>query len=224
MNILIASAGRTSSQLAKVLLKQNHNVSVIESRPEVLQYVHKELPTDAIFEGEILDPDTLEQAGIKDANVLVASTDDDKVNLLLCYIAKERYNVPRTIARVNNSKHAWLFDEKFHVDYALDQATIFSMMIEEEISAGHMMVLLQLGKGDFSLVKEVIPADSSVIGKKIMDLNLESVIAAIIRNGNVIPPHGDTIFMEKDEVIALTDREGLNQLRNLFSSQSIDRK
>jgi Trk K+ transport system NAD-binding subunit len=62
------------------------------------------------------------------------------------------------------------------------------MMIEEEISAGHMMVLLQLGKGDFSLVKEVIPADSSVIGKKIMDLNLESVIAAIIRNGNVIPP------------------------------------
>ena len=59
MNILIASAGRTSSQLAKVLLKQNHNVSVIESRPEVLQYVHKELPTDVIFEGEILDPDTL---------------------------------------------------------------------------------------------------------------------------------------------------------------------
>jgi len=57
-----------------------------------------------------------------------------------------------------------------------------------------------------------------------MDLNLESVIAAIIRNGNVIPPHGDTVFMEKDEVIALTDREGLNQLRNLFSSQSIDRK
>jgi len=220
MNILIASAGRTSSQLARVLISQKHNVSVVESRPEVLSLVHKELPTEIIFEGDFLDVATLERAGIKDADVLVAGTDDDHLNLLLCYLADERYQIPRKIARVNNPKHAWLFDSSFHVDYALNQVALLSMMIEEEISTGHMMVLLKLGKGNFSLVKEVVPANAPIIGKSLRDLGLRSVIAAIIRNEEVIPPHGDTIFMENDEVIALVDREGETHLAELFNSLS----
>ncbi|GAP41859.1 potassium channel family protein [Flexilinea flocculi] len=220
MNILIASAGRTSSQLARVLISQKHNVSVVESRPEVLSLVHKELPTEIIYEGDFLDIPTLERAGIKDADVLVAGTDDDHLNLLLCYLAEERYQVPRKIARVNNPKHAWLFDSSFHVDYALNQVALLSMMIEEEISTGHMMVLLKLGKGNFSLVKEVVPANAPIIGKSLKDLGLRSVIAAIIRNDEVIPPHGDTVFMENDEVIALVDRESETHLAELFNSLS----
>lgn len=218
MNVLIASAGRTCSQLARVLLAQNHNVSVIEPRPEVLALVHKELPTEIIFEGDVLDISVLERAGIKEADVLVAGTDDDHMNLILCYLADERYQVSRKIARVNNPKHAWLFDSTFHVDYALNQVALLTMMIEEEISSGHMMVLLKLGRGNFSLVKEVVPANASVIGKALRDLGLRSVIAAIIRNGEVIPPHGDTIFMENDEVIALADRDGEMRLAQLFNS------
>lgn len=218
MNVLIASAGRTCSQLARVLLAQNHNVSVIEPRPEVLALVHKELPTEIIFEGDVLDISVLERAGIKEADVLVAGTDDDHMNLILCYLADERYQVPRKIARINNPKHAWLFDSTFHVDYALNQVALLAMMIEKEISSGHMMVLLKLGRGNFSLVKEVVPANASVIGKALRDLGLRSVIAAIIRNGEVIPPHGDTIFMENDEVIALADRDGEMHLAQLFNS------
>mgnify|MGYP001038970960 CR=1 FL=1 len=218
MNIIIASAGRTSSQLARKLLVQNHNVTLIESRPEVLQFVHKEIQTESIVEGNMLDLAVLESAGIKEADVLVAMSDDDQVNLLLCYIAGEYYNVRRKIARVNNSKYVWMFNEVFHVDYALDQATLIAMMIEEEISTGHMMVLLKLGKGDFSLVKEVIPAGAPVIGKELKTLNLTSVIAAILRNGEVVPPHGDTVFLENDEVIALADREGMENLARLFGS------
>ncbi len=218
MNILIASAGRTSSQLARVLISQKHNVSVVESRPEVLSLVHKELPTEIVYEGDILDIPTLERAGIKDTDVLVAGSDDDHLNLLLCYLAEERYQIPRKIARVNNPKHAWLFDNSFHVDYALNQVALLAMMIEEEISTGHMMVLLKLGKGNFSLVKEVVPSNAPIIGKSLKDLGLRSVIAAIIRNDEVIPPHGDTVFMENDEVIALVDREGEIHLTELFNS------
>ncbi|MHC1771514.1 MAG: TrkA family potassium uptake protein [Flexilinea sp.] len=218
MNVVIASAGRTCSQLARVLLAQKHNVSVIEPRPEVLALVHKELPTEIIFEGDVLDTSVLERAGIKEADVLVAGTDDDHLNLILCYLADERYQVPRKIARVNNPKHAWLFDSTFHVDYALNQVALLAMMIEEEISTGHMMVLLKLGRGNFSLVKEVVPANASVIGKALKDLGLRSVIAAIIRDGEVVPPHGDTVFMENDEVIALADREGEMHLAQLFNS------
>lgn len=218
MNIVIASAGRTSSQLARKLLDQNHNVTVIESRPEVLQLVHKELPTESIVEGNVLDLAVLENAGIKEADVLVAMTDDDQVNLLLCYTAGEYYKVNRKIARVNNSKYVWMFNELFHVDYALDQATLISMMVEEEISTGHMMVLLKLGKGNFSLVKEVIPTGAPAIGKELKSLNLNIVIAAIIRDGEVVPPHGNTVFHENDEVIALADREGMENLARLFGA------
>ncbi len=218
MNVLISSAGRTCSQLARVLLAQKHTVSVIEHRPEVLSLVHKELPTEIIFEGDCLDAEVLERAGINEADVLVAGADDDHVNLLLCYLAAEKYQVPRKIARVNNPKHAWLFDSAFHVDYALNQVALLSMMIEEEISSGHMMVLLKLGRGDFSLVKEVVPEKAAIIGKALKDLDLRSVIAAIIRNGEVVPPHGETTFMANDEVIALVDREGERHLAQLFDS------
>lgn len=218
MKILICSAGRICSQLARTLIAQNHAVSVVENRPEVLALVHKELPTEIIFEGDFFDPDVMIRAGAKEADVLVAGTDNDEKNLLLCYLGETRYKIERKIARVNNPRHTWLFDKTFCVDYALDQSYLLSMMIEEEISTGHMMVLMKLGRGNFSLVKERVPAGAPAIGMPLRDLNFECVIAAIIRDGEVIPPHGDTTFMEKDEIVALVDREGEMNLARIFNS------
>ncbi len=224
MNVLLISGGRTCSQLARTLLAQGHRVSLIENRPAVLEKIHKELPTECIFEGNPVDTAVLEKAGIKDADVLVCGADEDELNLFISYLAEIRYQVPRRIARVRNPKHAWLFDKTFYVDYALNQAELLAMMIEEEISTGHMMVLLKLGQGNFSLVKEVIPEKCPAIGMPLKDLNFECVIAAILRNGEVVPPHGDTVFMENDEVIALVDREGEKNLMKLFNVQLPERK
>jgi trk system potassium uptake protein TrkA len=194
---------------------------MIDYRKEVLARIHKELPTEVIFPGNPLDTQVLEQAGIKNANVFAATTTSDSENLALCYIARERYGVKRTIARVNNPRNAWLFDSKFHVDVAVNHADILSRLIEEEMSMGDMMTLLKLKRGKYALVEEKIPPKAKAIGIAIKDLNLPAncTIAAIIRSGEVIVPRGVTTLEIGDEVLAITDPEGAKALADLFAFQ-----
>ncbi len=218
MFVIIAGGGRTGAQLALTLVMQNHKVHLIENRREVLTRIHRELPTEVIYQGNPMDHHDLEGAGIKEAQVLAACTTSDEQNLALCYMAREHYNVPRTIARVNNPRNAWLFDEKFHVDAAVNQAETMSRLIEEEMSMGDMMVLMKLRRGNYSLVEEKIPPASNAIGKVIKDLGLPDhcVIAGIIRHGDVIVPRGITSLEEGDEILAVTDAHGAEELSRIL--------
>jgi len=219
MYVLIAGGGRTGTQLARLLHSQNHEVHIVENRREVLARIHRDLPTESIHEGNPVDPHVLEQAGITQADVVAAVTTSDEVNLVMCCVAREQYNVRRTIARVNNPRDAWVFNQAFHVDVVLNQAEIFARMIEEEMSMGDMVTLLKLRRGNYSLVEEKIPANAPGIGMAIKDLNLEHVvIAAIIRHGEVIVPRGVTTFEEGDEVLAVTDADGARKLEDLLST------
>lgn len=222
MFVLIAGGGRTGTQLAMLLLTQHHEVHLIEQRPEILARIHREIPTEVIFEGHPCDPVILEQAGIRQADVVAACTTNDADNLLVCYLARAVYQVPRTIARINNPRSAWLFDQKFHVDVPLNQAEIMASLIEEEMSLGDMMTLLKLRRGQYSLIEEKIPAGAKAIGVAIKDLGLmdECVIAAIIRRGKMILPRGVTALQAGDEVLAITNRQGAEQLAELFAPPS----
>lgn len=219
MFVIIAGGGRTGSQLALVLLSGDHQVLVLEHRREMLARLHQELPTEVIYEGNPTNPAILEHAGIRNANVLAACMSDDTANLALCFIAREMFGVPRTIARVNNPRNAWLFNGEFHVDVALNQANVFASLIQEEMSMGDMMTLLKLRRGHYSLVEEKVPPGAKAIGVALKDLGLpdECVIAAIIREGRVTLPRGDTTFQEDDEVLAVTDPDGARQLAALLA-------
>jgi trk system potassium uptake protein TrkA len=221
MYVVIAGGGRTGAQLADLLISQDHEVRVVDHRKEVLERIHRELPTEAIIEGDPLEMRVLEQAGIQRAHVLAACTTDDDVNLTLCYMARTRYNVRRTIARVNNPRDAWLFDDKFHVDVAVNQAELLASLIQEEMSLGDMITLLKLRRGNYSLVEEKIPEGARAIGMAIKDLALPEhcVIAAIIRRGEVMIPRGVTTFEAGDEVLAVTDTEGAEALSRLFAPE-----
>lgn len=104
MFVIIAGGGRTGTQLAATLLAQNHQVRLIENRRDLLTRLHHELPTEAIYEGNAIDPAVLEQAGIREAHAIAAVTANDADNLALCFLARARYQVGRTIARVNNPR------------------------------------------------------------------------------------------------------------------------
>jgi trk system potassium uptake protein len=220
MFVLIAGGGRTGAQLANLLVSQDHEVRVVDNRREVLERIHRELPTEAIIEGDPLELRVLEQAGIRRAQVMAACTTVDEVNLSLCYLARTHFNVPRTIARVNNPRDAWLFDAKFHVDVAVNQADILASLIQEEMSLGDMITLLKLRRGNYSLVEEKIPPGARAVGIAIKDLTLPEhcVIAAIIRKGEVMIPRGITTFEVDDEVLAVTDGEGATSLADLFAT------
>lgn len=219
MFVLIVGGGRTGTQLASLLLAQGQHVHLVDDRRDILSRVHRELPTESIFEGNPMDPQILEHAGIRDAQVLAAVSSQDEINLTLCFMGREKYNVPRTIARVNNPRNAWLFDEKFHVDVPVNQAELMAGMIEEEMSMGDMLTLLRFRRGNYSLVEGKIPPGARVLGVPIKDLPLPQhcVIAAIMRNGEAIVPRGVTVFEVGDDVLAITDEEGADQLGELFA-------
>lgn len=221
MFILIAGGGRTGTQLALFLQEQNYEVILVENRVDILNRLHRDLATEYIFEGDPTNPEVLESAGITRANVVAAVTANDADNLTVCYLARKLFNVPRTIGRINNPRNAWLFNEQFHVDVALNQSEIFASLIQEEMSLGDMMTLLKIRRGNYSLVEEKIPAGAQAIGTAIKDLNLpeECVIAAIIRDGKVIVPRGGTTFKQGDEVLAITDPEGALRLSALFMNK-----
>jgi trk system potassium uptake protein TrkA len=218
MFVLITGGGRTGAQLASLLIQQGHQVRLVEDRPQVLASLHRELPTEVIYEGIANYPHVLEEAGIAEANVLAACTDEDAANLVTCYYARTRFNVPRIIARINNPRNAWLFNETFHVDVALNQAEILASLIEEEMSLGDMMTLLKIRRGKYSLVEEKIPHGAPAVGVAIKDLALppNSVIAAIIREGQILIPRGAVTFKVGDEVLAIADPSETESLAALF--------
>jgi trk system potassium uptake protein TrkA len=221
--VVIIGGGRLGATLATLLLDQSHHVRMVDHRPDILRLLHHELPTEVIFEGRATDTELLRRVELDKADVVALCSSDDADNLALAYLAREKYRVPRVIARINNPRNAWLFDEKFHVDVALNQAAVMAGLIVEEMSLGDMMTLLKLRRGQFLLVEEIIPPGSLAIGKAIKDLALpnECVIAGIIRQGKVIIPRGGVLFEEGDEVLAVTDRAGAEKLARVLAAPEL---
>jgi trk system potassium uptake protein TrkA len=221
MFVVIGGGGRTGAQLASFLVAQKHEVRLLEHRREVLAHLHRELPTEVIYEGHPTDPHVLETVEVGRAQVLTACLAGDAENLALCFLAREKFKVPRTIACINNPRNAWLFDKTFHVDVALNQADILASLIEQEMSLGEMMTLLKLRRGHFSVVGEKIPEGARAVGSAIQELPLPKncVIAAIIRKGDVVIPRGQVRFESGDEVLAVVDAEGADELAALFRTR-----
>lgn len=218
MFVIVVGGGNTGSQLTKFLLEAGHSVRVIDERPVVLEKLAKEIPADSIVDGDGSSPTVLERAGIHDAQVLAAVTGSDETNLVVTSLGRFEFNVKRVIARVNNSKNAWLFTPEMGVDVSLNQAEILARLTAEEMSLGDMMTMLKIRRGKYSLVEEKIAPAAIAIGITIKDLALPKncVISGIIRHGDLILPRGTTTLEEGDEILALVDDPARGQLAKLL--------
>lgn len=225
MFVIIVGGGKTGSQLALQLLGEGHQVRLIEDRASVLERLKDELPADSIFSGDGSSPSVLEAAGIGHAQVLAAVTGEDETNLVVTTLARFEFNVPRTIARVNNPKNAWLFNSEMGVDVALNQADILAKLIAEEMSLGDMMTLLKLRKGEYSIVEEKVHPTAVVVGKTLREIELppSCVFVAVIRKGQLIVPSGATDLQPVDEVIALVHAPQAARLAELLGPSPVNK-
>ncbi len=217
MKVIIVGGGKTGSHLANLLMDDQHDVKVVDDRPALIDKLCKEIPSKCLVVGDGSAPTVLEQAGIRDANVVAAVTGSDETNLVITSLAKFEFNVPRVIGRVNNPKNAWLFTQDMGVDVSLNQSDILAHLVAEEMSLGDMMTLLKLKRGEFSLVEEKVHQLSPACGKSLRELNLpnECNVVAVIRNHEMMIPNGNFIFQENDEVLALGSSKSLP----VFASQ-----
>ena len=113
---------------------------------------------------------SLDEAALQRCNVVIAATGDDKVNLVVSLLAKTEYGVPRVVARVNNPKNEWLFNESWGVDVAVSTPRLMSALVEEAVSVGDLVRLLRFSHGDANLVELTLPPESALAGTQVGDV------------------------------------------------------
>lgn len=220
MRVLIIGGGKVGSHLASLLLADGYEVCVVENRSSVLARLYRELPTEVVMDGDGTRMSTLEQAGIRSSDVLVAVTGNDEVNLAVAMMGRFIFNVPRIIARVNNPRNAWLFTPEAGVDVALNQSDLLAKLIAEEMSLGDMMTLLRLRRGELAIVTEKLEQGAKADGQRIADLPLppDCLLMAVMRGEEILVPRGETALQPGDEVLALVRGEARRALHALLTS------
>src|SRR3989338_2639980 len=219
MYIIVVGAGKVGYFLAKRLCQGKHTISIIEKDKNICEELAKELEA-LVINGDGCEPRILEEAGIDRADVVAAVTGEDEDNLIICQLAKERFNVGRTVGRVNNPDNEHTFSE-LGIDVPVDSTKIIAKVIEEEVSFSDFVNLMSFKRGKLAIVRVDLPSDSPVINKQIQDIQLpaDSVLVSIVRGEEVIVPKGNTILKSGDDVIALTLVGNEPQLLNLLAGQ-----
>jgi trk system potassium uptake protein TrkA len=218
MKVLIVGGGKVGTHLAQLLMGWGHQVKLIEIRRELIPRLANILPPEVVVCGSGTDPAVLESTEVKQVDIVAAVTGADETNLIVAGLSRFEFAVPRTIIRVNNPKNVWLCTPEMGVDVGLSQADLMAHLIAEEMSLGDMMTLLKLRKGQYALVEEKVHPGASAAGKPISSLPLprECVITAIIREGHLIIPRGETVLQPADEVLAVIHSEDTKQLAKLL--------
>jgi len=216
MYILIVGGGKVGFFLAKRLVAGKHTVTLIEKDKLACEGVARNLDA-LIINGDGCEPALLEQAGIARADVVAAVTGDDEDNLVICQLAKEKFNVSRTVGRVNNPENEHTFAQ-LGIDVPIDATKIIAKIIEEEVSFSDFVNLMSFKRGKLAIVRVDLPADSPVINRAVQEVRLppDSVLVSIVRGEEVIVPKGNTVLKSGDDIIALTLIGNEPQLLNLL--------
>lgn len=217
MKVVIAGAGNVGTSIAEDLLAGHHDVTVLERDVSV---VAKLKPAFGVrwMEGDCCEVSTLHAAALETADVLVAATGDDKVNLVVSLLAKMEFAVPRVVARVNHPKNQWLFNEAWGVDVSVSTPHLLTALVEEAVSVGSLVRLLQFEGGDAHLVEVTLADDSPARGRPLSELLMprDASIVAVVRAGRVVIPRGDTVLQLGDEVVVLVTGDSEDKVKSLL--------
>ena len=214
MYIIIVGGGKVGYYLAKALLDEGHEVLVTEKDIARYEFICDELGSVCV-RGDGCETAILAEVGTGRADMLIAVTGDDEDNLVACQVAKHKFNVSRTIARISNPKNETIF-KKLGIDVTVSSTNIILENIEEEVPTHPLTHLLTIRDKGLEIVEVKIPPDSTSVGKSIKELSLPpgSVLSLII--GKQQKPHvptADTILQAEDQIIAVTAPESEEALR-----------
>jgi trk system potassium uptake protein len=220
MYIIIVGGGKVGYYLAKTLLQDEHEVLIIEKDKRKGDVISTDLGA-VILRGDGTDSIVMEEAGMARAELAIAVTGDDEDNLMICQMAKKKFGVKRTIARINNPKNEHIF-KLLGIDNTVSVTDLILAQIEREIPAQSLVHLLTLREAGISFVEAKVPADSPVVGKPLRSLGVpdDCVIPLIIRGGKGIVPHGETRLVAGDEVVAVTTIAKEDVLEKIFSGET----
>ena len=158
MKVAIAGAGNVGTYIAGDLHDAGHDVLLLDKSPDLVHRLRGNLAV-TFFVGDACEVTSLHDAGVDGADVMVAATGDDEDNLVISLLAKQEFAVPRVVARVNHPKNQWLFNETWGVDVSVSTPHLLSALVEEAVSVGSLVRLLQFEGGQARLVEVTLADD-----------------------------------------------------------------
>jgi trk system potassium uptake protein TrkA len=217
MRVAIAGAGSVGRSIARELLENGHEVLLIDRVPAAIKV--SSVPNAEWLLADACEITSLEEAGLSHCQVVVAATGDDKVNLVVSLIAKTEYGVPRTVARVNNPKNEWMFDEAWGVDVAVSTPRIMTALVEEAVSVGDIVRIFHFQQSDTDILELTLPSDSPTVGKRVGDIAWpqDTALVAIIREQRPIVPSPDQPLEAGDELLFVAVAEMATELEDLLA-------
>lgn len=222
MRVLIVGAGQVGRSIARELLAHDHSVLLIDREPTAMR-VAQVADADWLL-ADACELSTLADAHAEECDVLVAATGDDKVNLVVSLLAKTEFGMPRTVARVNNPKNEWIFDESWGVDVAVSTPRIMTAMVEEAVAVGDLVRIFTFHQSGADILEVTLPATSALIGTRVGAIVWppDTVLAAIVRGTQPIAPSQDDTLEAGDELLLVTGREADEaELQRLFDIEPL---
>jgi len=218
MYIIVGGGGDIGYYVTKSLFDRGHEVLLIE-RDAVRYHSLKEELGQSVFRGDACEARTMDEVGASRADVIIAVTGEDEDNMVICQVAKNRYKVGRTMARLNNPKHEEIF-QKAGIDIVVSPTKTILSLIEAELPSSRFVPLMTLKSAGLEIVEVRIPAEASVVGKTLGAVNLPRScnLALIIRDKQFVQPISETVLLADDDVFALVNREGEEELRRAFGT------
>ena len=217
MYVLIVGAGKVGWNLTRELIGKGHELTVIESDPVRYATVEDELE-HAVQYGDGSELWVLDRGGIERADMVIAVTGDDEDNMLICQVAKEKYLVDQTIARVNNPRNKQWF-ELLGIGPVVSATDLILRLIEHEVPKYGLVHLLDLPQERLEIIELLLDEGSPVTGERVGDLELPegSLLISVLRGGRGFVPGPDTVLEPGDEVLAVLDPGMEEELKDFLN-------
>ena len=201
--VIVVGGGLVGFYLARNLLKNGHEVTIIERNPDTFELASRQIDCPVVL-GDGSTIAVLEQAGASRANVLCAVTDHDQDNLIACQVAKYHFGIPKAIARVKNPKNEAVMS-RLGVDTTVSSTAIITNVIESELPATRARTLASLGSCGVGLMEYHLTQASPVVGKKARQIKLppNCSLVSILREGKAVTCFDGVGLESGDTVVAL---------------------
>ncbi|MFD7306843.1 potassium channel family protein [Promicromonospora sp. NPDC059942] len=216
MRVVIAGAGSVGRSIARELLSHEHEVTLIDKNPAAMRV--SQVPEAEWVLADACELPALEASELEQADVVVGATGDDKVNLVFSLLGKTEFGVPRTVARVNNPKNEWMFDQSWGVDVAVSTPRIMTAMVEEAVAVGDLVKIFSFSQSRADILELTLPADSRVAGTRLGQVvwPADVTLSTIVRDGRPLVPSPDDTLEAGDELLLVAgsdaDTDALQKL------------
>ncbi|RME84532.1 MAG: TrkA family potassium uptake protein [Caldilineae bacterium] len=204
MHAIILGQGKSVYHLARRFISKGYHTTIISRDAAAARNFSRKLKATVVH-GDGTDPGVLEEAGARRASILVSLMMEDQDNLVACQLAKEMFGVPRTVALVLDPENETVF-RQLGVTVAISVAHMLSQIIEEQVSYEDVINLTSLAQGKVALTEVILTETAPAVDRELRELGLprNALVATVLRNDEVIIPHGETRLRLYDRLLILT--------------------